>query len=415
MQNREPQSPQRRQRHRLGERRGAVLILVGLGLVVFLGMAAIAIDLGLLYVARGEAQRAADAAAHAGAGFYQLNRNLPDSDQRTRDFVVEFARNNTVRGLEVEVDGNDDIDIVPAESLIRVRVRRTEEAGGPIRTLFAGVLGFPEAGVSASAAAQIFVADRATCMLPMAIPDRWGTTDGSGQPAFPDWGDPIQPDDVYVIDEGQSPPDPVTNTGYVLDTTIEENDVGGQIILRPDGLNSDDRFAPSWWGFVWSDEYNFSGTGNPDIRGAISGCQGDPIPIGTSLQQTPGDRSEGLGPFFERLILDDLSEDDLVWYDPENSGGCVARRGEFECFEDENPRVRTIALFNPIDPAGNGTPITNQSPIRIHRFAGIFIEDYSRDGGKYQVYARLIPITGLAPGDVVAGPGDTFTAIRLVE
>src|SRR5713101_4888357 len=47
--------------------RGMTLFMVAAGLVVLLGMAELAIDLASLYVARNEAQRAADAGALGGA------------------------------------------------------------------------------------------------------------------------------------------------------------------------------------------------------------------------------------------------------------------------------------------------------------------------------------------------------------
>ncbi|MDW7711807.1 MAG: TadG family pilus assembly protein [Deferrisomatales bacterium] len=49
--------------------KGAVLVLVAILLVVFIGMAALAVDLGYLYVVRNELQNAADAGALAGARF----------------------------------------------------------------------------------------------------------------------------------------------------------------------------------------------------------------------------------------------------------------------------------------------------------------------------------------------------------
>ena len=57
-----------------GQRRGAVTVLVALLMVVLLGCAAMAIDIGHLYVAQAELQRAADAAAMAGA--QALGRDL---------------------------------------------------------------------------------------------------------------------------------------------------------------------------------------------------------------------------------------------------------------------------------------------------------------------------------------------------
>ncbi|MGH8359802.1 MAG: pilus assembly protein TadG-related protein, partial [Pseudomonas sp.] len=46
---------------------GQTILLVAVSLVALLGMAALAIDIVTLYVARAEAQRAADGAALAGA------------------------------------------------------------------------------------------------------------------------------------------------------------------------------------------------------------------------------------------------------------------------------------------------------------------------------------------------------------
>jgi hypothetical protein len=55
--------------HRKNER-GITLVLVAFSLLALLGMAALAIDVSTLYVAHGEAQRAADAAALAGARMF---------------------------------------------------------------------------------------------------------------------------------------------------------------------------------------------------------------------------------------------------------------------------------------------------------------------------------------------------------
>jgi Flp pilus assembly protein TadG len=55
--------------HRKNER-GITIVLVAFSLLALLGMAALAIDVSTLYVAHGEAQRAADAAALAGARMF---------------------------------------------------------------------------------------------------------------------------------------------------------------------------------------------------------------------------------------------------------------------------------------------------------------------------------------------------------
>ena len=71
--------------HRKNER-GITIVLVAISLFSLLGMAALAIDVSTLYMAHGEAQRAADAAALAGArmfatsGYTSASSDLAASD-----------------------------------------------------------------------------------------------------------------------------------------------------------------------------------------------------------------------------------------------------------------------------------------------------------------------------------------------
>src|SRR3989442_14432547 len=52
---------------------GSVIVMVAVTLVVLLGFLALGIDLGMLFAARTEAQRAADSAALAGASAFVEN------------------------------------------------------------------------------------------------------------------------------------------------------------------------------------------------------------------------------------------------------------------------------------------------------------------------------------------------------
>ena len=52
---------------RLGNQKGVTIVVVAIVLVVLIGFAALAIDLGYLYIVRGELQNAADSGALAGA------------------------------------------------------------------------------------------------------------------------------------------------------------------------------------------------------------------------------------------------------------------------------------------------------------------------------------------------------------
>ena len=383
-------SERRHSRHLLADRGGAVLVLVAFGLVVFLGMAALAIDIGLLYVARSEAQRAADAAAHAGAGFYQINRARPDAVEATRAFTVAFAENNDVRGQPVRLDGASDVDVLPDEGLVRVRVRRTDDGiDGPIPTLFARALGFREVEVSASAAAQIFAARAAGCMLPVALPDRWARDDGS----FPDPWEPYNspPVSTDFYDENE--------TGYRL-----PDDLGAVLVMRPptgQGQGNDGtRITPSWWSSINSSEFNFSGEGPADIRPAIVGCDGEPFGPGDLVDQSSGNMAD-LRRSWESLVESDAAE----W---NTTLGCVTDIDGTEC--RTSPRLRPMVLFSP-DLEVEGP----NARIAVTRIVGVFVESVEGRGANYDVILRLASFPSGLPGDDVAGPGDFVTAIRIVE
>ena len=75
---------------RLRGRRGATIVFVALAMVALLSFAALAVDLGYLYVVRNELQNAADAGALAGAQVLYLNDGTavnPDADDMARDYV----------------------------------------------------------------------------------------------------------------------------------------------------------------------------------------------------------------------------------------------------------------------------------------------------------------------------------------
>lgn len=158
----------------LGNERGSVLAMMVVMLVALLGMAALAIDFGMLYSARGEAQRSADSGALAGAGVLLL---APGDWDRARASAREYSEFNHVRWGLVEVL-DEDIDVVADSQKVRVRVLLNSTRGNPVYTLFARALGIETVDISVSAAAQTWPSDRTDCMLPFAIPDRWDVYEG---------------------------------------------------------------------------------------------------------------------------------------------------------------------------------------------------------------------------------------------
>ena len=84
-------------------RRGAIVVLFAMLLVVFLAVFAFAIDLGLVCSFRGDLQRAADSGALAGAG--KLIDGVPVATATARDFVrLNPSGGRTLTDGEISVD-----------------------------------------------------------------------------------------------------------------------------------------------------------------------------------------------------------------------------------------------------------------------------------------------------------------------
>jgi Putative Flp pilus-assembly TadE/G-like len=98
--------------HRKGER-GITIVLVAFSLLALLGMAALAIDVSTLYVAHGEAQRAADAAALAGARMFAFSGYTTAS---TALAVGDICQTTTTPGADAAA--NRQAEAVAAQNLV---------------------------------------------------------------------------------------------------------------------------------------------------------------------------------------------------------------------------------------------------------------------------------------------------------
>lgn len=147
--------------------RGATFVLFVALTLALLSLGALAADVGMLMTVRSEAQRAAEAAALAGAGMYK------DSDAPLESAVIERARQyaglNHVGPGFVDGDSESAVEVEVFESQQRVRVT----VSGTASLLFARLFGRSEMPVSAVAAARVVNAGGATCVKPFALPDIW--------------------------------------------------------------------------------------------------------------------------------------------------------------------------------------------------------------------------------------------------
>jgi len=164
--------------HQQGARKGTIIVLVAILLMVLLGCAALAVDIGYLYVARAELQRAADAAAMAGAQALGRGSDAPVgeyflSGSEVRNQARSLAELNNCLRQAVVLDSDADITIgyladphdrsatiqtvsLDQANAVQVIAQRTSSnSGGEIPLFFAPLWGNNSSAVGASAIAVL--------------------------------------------------------------------------------------------------------------------------------------------------------------------------------------------------------------------------------------------------------------------
>jgi hypothetical protein len=134
--------------------RGQAIVLMTLALVVLIGMAALAVDVGHWYRTKRRLQGTADAAALAGA------QKLPGDIAGAKAMALDYANQN---GGDV---ASSDITVSTTASpndTINVKAKRTDEG------VFSGVLGITSANIDADAAARTDVPASVRWVAPMVI------------------------------------------------------------------------------------------------------------------------------------------------------------------------------------------------------------------------------------------------------
>jgi Flp pilus assembly protein TadG len=178
-------------RERIRAQRGMTLMTVCLLLVSFMGLAALCIDLGILYTARTSAQHAADAAALAGASTF-VYEPLASQPTAAQNAAIAVAAANKILGQPVTITADD---VAVNGRHVTVTVSRT--GANSVNTFFAKALGISSAPVSVTAYAQASLnAGSSLCVKPIYIPNtvlsllppgqtgQAGTACGSGEVLF---------------------------------------------------------------------------------------------------------------------------------------------------------------------------------------------------------------------------------------
>ena len=138
------------------DERGVALLYVAIFLLVSLWFVSLAIDVGKLMAARTELQRAADAAALAGASAIDPKTALLNQATAKARAAATAAANRAYQDTTTSVVINPDADVVfPATRTVTVNVYRDAAHSSPVMLYFAQTLGLRWMGVQASATAKV--------------------------------------------------------------------------------------------------------------------------------------------------------------------------------------------------------------------------------------------------------------------
>jgi len=379
-------------RRAAGDESGFSLVFAAVGMLGFVAVSMLAIDVGMLMTARSQAQNSADASALAGATALVYN----DWDDRSATGpavmnALTTARKNQVMAVMVSVKTADiEFPNDPSGQPTRVKasVYRDANRGNPVATLVAYYFGIKTADISATATAEASPADAMTCVKPFTIPDRWiekqtGPFDPNDSfDVFASKNRPLAVPDIYI-----GPEDKANYTGYDA-----ERDKGMEIVLKAD---NDSKIFPSFYY-----PYAIPGSsGASDYRNDIATCNTTVMQFGQTYNPEPGNM---VGPTRQGM-------DDLIALDPNARWDVSTNR--VVSSKHPSPRVVAIPLFDPYYYA-DGKQNGRNASLKFVNYLGFFLEEMRGN----EVVGRITPIGGLRQGNGNPAPAAAFPkSIRLVQ
>jgi hypothetical protein len=408
----------------LTNERGATAAIVALSLVAVIGAAAIAIDLGMLYDARNDAQRAADAAALAGASVF-MSPGVPQGEEvaRATARAHTFGGHNVVQGIAISPEEMQ-VEVMTDEQKVRVTVTRSD-----IPLWFARIFGLNTSAVTARATAAAVLSGSVPCLRPLGFADLWherageGTTFSGRLPDQPPcaWGDGSC--DYYETAEtgrsfwwrnaGMPRPD---GKG-MFEAPDKPNDQGRKLMFRLNRRSIAEGELERMDRHLYY-PYAFPGcNGASCYRDAIAGrdCSwtgmiNDPVDTEPGAQIGPTDQGFGLARDDDpRAYWDDVTN---TIQSSRYPLGCVGA----ECTGEGSPRIFNVALIHPISRV-----LSNRSDaFPMINFGSFFLEDWvvhNPGGGQViDITVRWMKVRALSDDCVIKGTcRDNLSALRLVE
>lgn len=379
---------------RVRDTSGAAIALVALAMVALLSAVALAVDVGMLVTARTEAQTVADGAALEGAR--ELRDSQGNVEQARTQAILAGSSDNTVRGENVSVL-EEDVDVIPEEWTVRVRVHRTTARGNAVPTFFARIFGVDEVNIVTHAAAWAALSttigseEDPTCpALPLALLDEYEESNGE-----PGWQEP----ETIV---GWSEDD----HGKLIKLKVQPSQSGDQ---EPPPVSNDidycnDSASDSSWRCWWRMEDEDPNTENVEDKVSAENCT-DPVSLGDSVYNASGNMQSILDEFRDLIAAAEDIHGPLTWNDspPSSDRGCVWSVDEDKCFTGTSLLIRTVPIVDPASVTGSGQNIS----AHVTGFMGVFVEKVAAQyagsdpgpPGQQNVYLRLIHDGGTGTGD----------------
>lgn len=403
---------------------GSVLLIVAASLIALLAISAFAIDMGSFYLARAQAQRAADAAALAGASAFVSSGCTSQGcsagglqETLARQQAEAVAAQNDIDGQPAIIQ-NDDITFAyptPQEPQITVT------AGRAVPTFFAKVFGINRMNVGSSATAEAYNPSGGktpvgvACLKPFLMPN---CDPVHTSPANTACADTVESGEKrgYIFDPNTDPPYQLAHPGPYSEGGI----IGMHWELHTEA-------APSQWYLVGFDGAPpSSGTA---LREHIVECTPKILTCGSTLTTANGKNVGPISQGIEDLIdasgygfnQGQDSVDTNVGPPFAILGGSnnpdPSLRGRTFSEYSESPSVATVPVY-----AGNQLP-AGGGDVQIIGYLQVFIQDVVHKGNDNHIDVVILNEascdgssgTGAGTGSTVVGSAGSPIPIRLIR